>query len=573
MIRSIFLKIILSFIFIILLLALPLSLFSSRTIEKHFTDVLKRELEKTVRTIVPLAADLGETPSLEQTVDSLGEAIKTRITVIGRDGKVWADSTNDPRTMENHNNRIEIRQALLKGTGFSIRYSDTEQKKMLYVALPFPADSRGEGSRGVVRASLYLEDVTVLNQALFRSLIHLLGILIALALLLAFFLSRSLSAPVRAIAAASMDVSQGRFGTKVHLKNHDELKTLADNFNFMTDKLSTLFRQLSEEKEKISSIIESLSEALVVIDAQGMITLYNTSFLHLAECPKAEGHPLIDILPWPELLTLIEECRADNQTRSEEISLSKKVWLASVTMTTAGSAVVLLHDITLIRKTEKMKKDLVANVSHELRTPLTAIKGFADTLLESAEDSDRKYLDIIAAHTDRLISIVRDLGDLSRLEEKGTEGFESVNLCEIIENVILLFDKKIKEKSLKLLTDFPAGPLLVYGDRLRLEQLLINLMENSLRYTDEGTIKVTARREDNRILLTVSDTGIGIPREKTERIFERFYVVDKSRSRRTGGTGLGLSIVKHIAVMHGASISVESEQKKGSSFTVRFPAL
>ncbi|HPE29153.1 MAG TPA: ATP-binding protein [Candidatus Mcinerneyibacteriales bacterium] len=573
MIRSIFLKIILSFIAIILLLALPLSLFSSRTIEKHLTAVLKRDMEKIVRTILPLAADLGDTPLLDREIDSMGEAIRTRITIIGRDGRVWADSTNDPETLENHKNRIEIRQALLKGTGFSVRYSDTEEKKMLYVALPFPAGTLGEEARGVVRASLYLEDITLLNRALFRSLIRLLALLIALALLLAFFLSRSLSAPVRAIAAASMDVSRGRFDAKVHLKNHDELKTLADNFNVMTEKLSDLFRQAREDKEKITNIIESLSEALFVIDAQGIITLCNSSFLRLTGASRAAGRSLHEVIVWPELISLIETSRQDRKTRTEEITLEKKSWLASMSPISSGGGIILLHDISLIRKTEKMKKDLVANVSHELRTPLTAIKGFADTLLESAQDSEKKYLEIIAAHTDRLISIVGDLSELARLEEKREPAFESVNLSEVVEDVTLLFEKKAREKSLRLFKELPHEPLVITGDKLKLEQLLINLMENALRYTDKGHITVAAGREGPHIFLTVSDTGIGIPRGKQERIFERFYVVDKSRSRRTGGTGLGLSIVKHIALIHGAEVKVRSEEKTGSSFTILFPSV
>ncbi|HHH85083.1 MAG TPA: HAMP domain-containing sensor histidine kinase, partial [Firmicutes bacterium] len=399
---------------------------------------------------------------------------------------------------------------------------------------------------------------------------HILGILIALALLLAFFLSRSLSAPVRAIAAASMDVSRGRFDAKVHLKNNDEFKTLADNFNVMTEKLSALFRQAREDKEKITNIIESLSEALFVIDPKGVIILCNSSFLSLAETPQAVGRSLHEVLVWPELISLIETCRQDRKSRTEEITLEKKSWLASISLISSGGGIILLHDITLIRKTEKMKKDLVANVSHELRTPLTAIKGFADTLLESAEDSEKKYLEIIVAHTDRLISIVGDLSELARLEEKRKPAFESVSLCEVIENVSILFEKKARKKSLRLLKELPDDPLIITGDSLKLEQLLINLMENALRYTDSGYIKVAAGWEGTHIFLTVSDTGIGIPHGKQDRIFERFYVVDRSRSRQTGGTGLGLSIVKHIALIHGAEVRVRSEEKKGSSFTILF---
>jgi len=573
MIRSIFLKIILFFSIIIALLVIPLSLFSFRSIEDHMTHILKRDLRKIAVAAIPPSALLSDPGELDREIKILGKKINTRLTVIDTEGFVLADSENDPRLMENHKDRIEIRRALLKGEGFSIRYSDTEKKRMLYTAVPIRTASEEGTARGVIRASLYLEDITALNKELTGHLVGFLSVLILLALLLAFFLSRTLSAPIKAIAGASMAVSRGEFGVKVHLKNNDELKILADNFNYMTHQLSLLFQQARTGEEKIINIIEALDEALFVVDNHRNITLANNSFCNITSCPEPEGKKAEDIIPWPELLAFTDEKHKTKENAVQEISFEEKIWLAAVNHTLSGESIILLHDITPIKRAEKLKRDLVANVSHELRTPLTAIKGFIETLQETARDDQKRYFEIVADHTDRLIHIVRDLSALSSLEKGEKKPEEIVSLDTIIRDVSLLFEKRVRDKSLDFQLSLSEEPLLIKGDSFRLEQMMINLLENALKYTDHGSIEVSLSKENTRAWLTVKDTGIGIPHDKLERIFERFYVVDKSRSRQTGGTGLGLSIVKHIALLHGASVDVRSLEGQGSCFSFGFPLL
>jgi two-component system phosphate regulon sensor histidine kinase PhoR len=234
--------------------------------------------------------------------------------------------------------------------------------------------------------------------------------------------------------------------------------------------------------------------------------------------------------------------------------------------------VAVFHNITASKRVEKIKKDFVMNVSHELRTPLTAVKGFVETLDEQIDIHNRHYLEIIKRHTDRLIHIVEDLLTLSELEEKGVEApLENIDLSVVLENVFPLFEQQVKEKGLRLSREIASDLPPLKGDPFKLEQMFINLIDNAVKYTEKGTIVVSLRHKENRIIIQVQDTGHGIPKEDLPRLFERFYVVDKSRSRRLGGTGLGLSIVKHVVLLHNGTIDVESKVGVGTTFSISFP--
>jgi two-component system phosphate regulon sensor histidine kinase PhoR len=275
-----------------------------------------------------------------------------------------------------------------------------------------------------------------------------------------------------------------------------------------------------------------------------------------------------ELLRSTRLNTLIEE--SSERSISGEVELADKSFLCIITPLASRKAkVVLLHDITELKQIERVKKDLVVNVSHELRTPLTAIKGFTETLLEEADPKSMEYLQIIKRHTERLIAMVNDLLILSELEEKPQLIIEDVNLQELITNVLAIYDPRIRAKGL----GFTANiiPITIKGDAFKLEQLLTNLIDNALKYTEKGQISVDTEVREGNAIITVKDTGIGIPREDLGRVFERFYVVDKSRSRSMGGTGLGLSIAKHIATLHTGSIEVASTPYTGSTFTVIIP--
>jgi len=269
---------------------------------------------------------------------------------------------------------------------------------------------------------------------------------------------------------------------------------------------------------------------------------------------------------------LIKRGLEEKKNLIEEIALGEKIFLTSIAFIPSMNEISLIfHNITEIKRLEKIKKDFVLNVSHELRTPLTAIKGFIETLDEEIDAKHKHYLDILKRHTDRLINIVQDLLSLSKLEEKDVElNIEQVNLKSLIGEVLILFKNKIKEKGLSLrLALEDISP--IRGDTFKLEQMFINLIDNAVKYTDKGGIEISLKEEDKYVVIGIKDTGIGIPDKDINRIFERFYVVDKSRSRKLGGTGLGLSIVKHIVLLHNGKIDVESVPGKGTKFTIRLP--
>jgi two-component system phosphate regulon sensor histidine kinase PhoR len=275
----------------------------------------------------------------------------------------------------------------------------------------------------------------------------------------------------------------------------------------------------------------------------------------------------------PQLPELLKRAGIEKRNFVEELPLGDRIFMCSVTPLEGGEGVVsVFHDITEIKNIEKIKKDFVINVSHELRTPLAAIKGYAETLREGADaEPSKKYVEIIERNTDRLINIVNDLLLLSSLEEKAFLELEDIDLKDFLEDVIKIFDQRLKDKELSLVMDVNENLPTIKADLFKLEQMLINLLDNAVKYTDRGEITVSLDVQDKKVRIRVTDTGIGIPKEDIPRIFERFYVVDKSRSRKYGGTGLGLSIVKHIVLLHHGTIDIESDLGKGTKVTVTIP--
>jgi two-component system phosphate regulon sensor histidine kinase PhoR len=312
-----------------------------------------------------------------------------------------------------------------------------------------------------------------------------------------------------------------------------------------------------------------MTEGLLVLDEEEKVRLFNAGAQKLMPAEIILGRYYWELLRSSRLNSLIEE--GSERSISGEVELADKTFLCIITPLASRKAkVVLLHDITELKQIERVKKDLVVNVSHELRTPLTAIKGFTETLLDEADPKSREYLGIIKRHTDRLIAMVNDLLTLSELEEKPQLVMEEVNLQELITNVLAIYDPRIRAKGLSFTADL-SPPITIKGDAFKLEQLLTNLIDNALKYTEKGQISVDTEVREGNAIIKVKDTGIGIPREDLGRVFERFYVVDKSRSRSMGGTGLGLSIAKHIATLHAGSIEVASTPYTGSTFTVVIP--
>ncbi len=568
---SIFVKIFTSFLFVILLISTSIALFAVKRIKSHYIDTLSSDLKKVSYplslSIKPLV-EQRRFSELDSLVKSIGEETNIRITVIATDGTVLADSKKDPSLMENHGTRPEVTQALSKGYGESLRYSTTMQKKMLYVAIPLKTNGK---VIGILRLSLFLSDIEHLVSSLLRDMICMILIVTALSLLGAYFLAKSFSDPIRELVSVSNKLALGDFSAKASIQRKDELGKLASSFNEMGERIKELFDRVRLKQEELIAILSSLSEGLIVIDRKGRIELSNRSFDKIVGV-GSQGKFYWEVLRNSELTKFVEKAINDKQTVTKEIEFKGKVFLMSITpVVSEEKFIVVLHDITEFKNIEKIKRDFVANVSHELRTPLTAIKGYVETLEDEVQGEAKTYLKIIRKHTERIINIVKDLLTLAEVEEKGLDtSLKDIHLKGFLDNVVKIFKPRAEEKGLELKFIAQCNPA-IKGDPFKLEQVFVNLIDNAIKYTDKGGMSILLKEENGYAVVEVIDTGIGIPKEHIPRIFERFYVVDKSRSRKLGGTGLGLSIVKHIVLLHGGKIEVESEPGKGSKFIVKLP--
>jgi len=568
--RSIFFKIFFSFCLIILSPSILVFVFSFRTIKHHYINTLSLDLKNLAYTlklkVLPLIEE-KDFKRLDSLTKEIGKNIKTRITVIAPSGKVLADSEKDPHLMENLNDKPEVKQAKERGFGKSLRFSTTVKEEMLYVAIPIKSK---EKFLGILRVSLFLKDIHKLLNSLKLKIFGIVIFVIFLSLIGAFIFSKNLSNPLKELVLAFKRLADGDFSTKVDFKREDEIGKLADGFNKMSEELKRLFDNLTLKQEELNSIISFLEEGLSVLDKKGEIILFNESFKRFVQI-NPEGKFWWEVLRNPKIAQLIDKAKKEKRVPSQELELNGKVFLSSfVLIPSKEELIIVLHDITEFKKLEKIKKDFVVNVSHELRTPLTAIKGYVETLEEEIEGNAKRYLEIIKKHTERLINIVNDLLLLSELEEKGlTQIKERVNLKEIAEGIFKIFKQKAEEKGLKLNLICEDKPV-IKGDPFKLEQMFINLIDNAIKYTKEGEVTVSLKKVDKKVIVSVKDTGIGIPKEHLDRIFERFYVVDKSRSKKLGGTGLGLSIVKHIVLLHNGKINVKSTVGKGTEFIITF---
>ncbi|MBT5305286.1 MAG: HAMP domain-containing protein [Candidatus Scalindua sp.] len=572
--NSIFIKIFSGYLLIVIVILAITFPLSFRAIRHHHIDTLTGNLKNlciTLKLKISPLLESNQIEDLDTLIKKLGKQIDTRITVISPEGVVFADSEKIPTVMENHKNRIEIIQAIKYGFGTSLRYSASVKEEMLYVAIPIEKDDE---VCGVLRASLFLKEINTLLNNLKINIITIAVIIVIILLIGAFLFSRNFSRPLNELGAASRKVAQGDFSTKVFLKSRNEIKELADSFNYMTDQVKTLFTQLSNQKEELNSIISSINEGLCVIDKEGIISISNESFRKTVQNDSVKGKLYWEVLRKARFDELIKKVRSEKNSIVDEIELNNRTFLCSATFcSNKEEIVVTLHDITKIKDLEKTKKDFVTNVSHELRTPLTAIKGFVETLQDTNNDDENQhYLNIIKRHTERVIRIVNDLLLLSELEGNSDSlELENVNLQDLIENILKIFEQRLNEKELVLKFNADRNLPVIKADPFKLEQVFINLVDNAVKYTERGEVVISLSRNNEIVKIEIQDTGICIPREHLSRIFERFYVVGSSRSRKLGGTGLGLSIVKHIVLLHKGKIDVQNIPGTGTNFIVTLP--
>ena len=572
--RTIFVKTFWGYLIITVFVALLMTGFAFQTIKKWHVRNLTRDLDRLGTAVEPVVLNMLTGKSTARDVDhyvkELGKALSIRLTVILSDGRVLADSLSDPAGMENHGDRPEIKKAFAGDVSENIRFSTTMMSDMLYLAVPV---KQGDMVSAVLRLSLFIEDIEELRKEIELRIAAVAFILILISLVLTYIVSRGIARPVIELADASKKVTSGNFNVRVFPRDKGELGELAISFNEMILRQKELFEDMTAKREELTAIITSINEGLLVLDKEDTILLTNRSFDKIVDVEDPVGKKYWEVFRSSEFYEMIRRLRTEGDRISGEIQLNSHDFIASCTMLlTRDAIVVTLHDITERKKLETIKRDFVSNVSHELKTPLTSIKGFAETLMEEVDGEGRKYIDIILKNTDRMVRIVQDLLILSRLEEKTNSiNVEILDLRELLQSTMKQFDPVIKERNLEMELDAGSGQMMVKGDRFGLEDLFTNLLDNAVRYTEKGGIWIRLSVEKQWVVCEIRDTGIGIEQNHLERIFERFYVADASRSRATGGTGLGLSIVKHIVLLHKGEITVKSIPKIGTTFQVKLP--
>lgn len=514
--------------------------------------------------------DQNDPSAAQLRVKELASRLQIRLTIIRPDGTVLADSEHDPSTMDNHASRPEISRALQGMQGDSIRNSPTLQAPMLYVATP--AAGADGAARGVIRASMMLQEIGSLYSAIIVNIAWLAGVAMLAALAAALLISRHLTRPVDRLVHAADQVYRGDFTVRVLLKNQDELGDLGSAFNRMTAQIEQLFNEVLRHREEFAAIVKSIREGLLVIDSQSRILHANHAFQQICQASENTGKLYWDVIRNPELAALLRKARETGTNQQGEIEFHQRYYLCGVTLLPPdGKLVALFFDITEMKRLEDIKRDLVINISHELKTPLTSIIGFAEAL-ESEPVQHREYLEIIKRNATRLANIINDLLVLAKLEQPVRRlETEPVDLPGLVRNTARLIEPLLNEKGLTFdITAADSVPKIV-GDPALLEQVFLNLLDNAARYTDQGGIQVDFRLDGRWVRTDVRDTGIGIPVEHQPRIFERFYVVDQSRSRQRGGTGLGLSIVRNAVLQHEGRIEVQSAPGRGTVISVFLP--
>ncbi len=527
-------------------------------------------------------------PLDEQGIDRLckisGKDSSTRITVILPSGRVVGDSEEVPSRMDNHITRPEFLSALKEGIGRSTRYSNTLERDLMYVGIPVKRD---EKIAAVVRTSIPVDSIDTEIRRLEVKIAYG-GLFMALvAAGLSLIVSRRISRPIEHIRKSAVCLAEGNFECSLPVTRTEEISGLSEAMKGMAVQLHERIETVKRQRNEIEAILSSMVEGVIAVDKEEMIISLNHAAGRMLECnpSDAKGLSIQEVVRNSMLNRFVKDTLISDEPVERDIVLSsdKERFIkghGTLLKDAAGEmigALVVLNDISKMKRLENVRRDFVANVSHEIKTPITAIKGFVETLrdagMENREDAER-FLEIIERHVQRLEAIIEDLLQLSRIEQERDEGnidFVEAGVKGVIKTAIQLCESSAASKDITI--EYRSeGDYVTRLDATLLEQAIANLIDNAVKYSDEkSTIRVSTTVEKGEVVIRVADDGRGIKKEHLSRLFERFYRVDKARSRLLGGTGLGLAIVKHIAQAHGGRIDVESIPGKGSTFTIYIP--
>ena len=532
-----------------------------------------------------IAELLSQDPSLsgdarlDDEADRLAELLGSRITIIAADGRVLGDSDLDGSALaevENHLQRPEVQDARDHGVGVVARYSTTVRIEMLYAAVT----ARHPTVR-YVRVALPLTTVAAEIRRVGLQAVLAFGATVPFALVLAWLASALLSRRVRAIAQVAERYRQGDLTRPSYDYGADELGAVARVLDGSVQQLGTRLGELSRDRARMEAILSGMVEGVLVVDDGGRLQLANRAAQAMLRMDASSiGRPYVEVIRHPDVSAQLGTALRGEEVDTRELALTRDpgrtfiARAAPVSRGGGGGAVLVLHDITDLRRTDQIRRDFVANVSHELRTPLTAVRGYVEALQDdpSSSEESRRFLDIIARQSARMERLVSDLLRLARLDAK--QDPLDVAICDVAQlfaSVAGDVAQTLEAKSQHLTTTVESGAAHVGADPGKLHDVLRNLVENAVNYAPEGaTIELDAGRDTHAFVLSVSDSGPGIPPEDLSRVFERFYRVDRSRSR-PGGTGLGLAIVKHLVKLHGGTVTAANRREGGARFTVTLP--
>lgn len=580
--KKLWVRITFSFLVLIVPVLLLIALIFVELLKDTYYDLKEEQLIQSATFINHMVKMNDE--GLQEKIDSLAQLNDSRITVISKTGEVLAESQNDVNEMDSHKNREEVQQILKdhKKSGLSIRYSETLGYQMMYSTIPIIED--GE-LIGVIRSSMSLSEIDKAMKSIWQVLFWVVGSAILLIGLLSIKISRSISSPVEEMIEVSEKLTNGQYETTVKSRPKGELGQLVTSINILSTSLENQMKEIRENEQRLSGVLSNMMSGVLFIDEEGKLILANKAAANLLslEPDQLIGKNYVEVSRNVTLSQLIEKSVSTGKEVSQEVQLlfpKERILDAHLApyMDESGNltgVIVVLHDMTAIRKLEKMRSEFVANVSHELKTPITSVKGFTETLLDGAIDDKeiaRTFLEIIHKESERLDRLVHDILDLSTIEQqKNHQQLSKVDLSTLVHTAGEILKKKAKAKDIEIKLPSPT-PVEINGVTDRIQQIILNLVANGIAYTGNGgTVEINILDHADTVDLIVRDTGIGIPSSELNRIFERFYRVDKARSRNSGGTGLGLAIVKHLVDLHDGTIQVNSEESQGTEFIISFP--
>ena len=577
-----------SYMIITCIVLVLISSYAYRHVSKFYFEETAKDLEARTYLVsgdILSKFETGDYAGIDELCKTLGQKADTRITVITPAGKVLGDSGHDPDLMENHADRPEITKAKNRQIGVDKRYSATIKQWMEYIAVPMIKENEVVL---IIRSSKPLTAIDTRLKEIFTQGAKFILIIAVVAAAVSLFISQRINRPLEEIKKGAELFAKGNLDSSLAVPKTHELSALANSLNKMAVELNDRITTITNQKNQTQAILSSMNEGVIAINSMGQILSINQAACRLLDIDANNviGKLIEETVRNFDLQDFISKILTNQKHYETEITINdtKPQYMHIYGDILIGDkkqkigAIIVMQDITLLRQLERVRSEFVANVSHELKTPITSIKGFVETLLDGAidrYDEARRFLTIISRQTNRLTAIIEDLLILSKVEDPAQRGqiiFEPMNICQTINTAVEICQIKAKEKNIQISVDCKNESIEI--NEFLIEQALVNLISNAVKYSDQNkTVSITTNDIDRNIEINIQDHGYGIASEHLERVFERFYVTDKARSRNLGGTGLGLAIVKHIAAAHNGSVSVKSTLGQGSIFTIRLPKI